>query len=138
MDEGVLKYISIFRFLLNKDPVTLTKTFTDNKLKCASPTTKFSDEHNASPRFDNSVMYPLTLSSTKKNYSPVHNNSGDVNHTSQFNVSETDGVHRQPSVGSVSIPSPSPDDMAPQCISFIGNGFTLCDSIPCILSWLFF
>lgn len=123
----MLKYLSVFRYLMNKDPMTLTKTFADNKLKSASPTSKFSDEHNASSRVDSPVMYSPALNSAKKSFSSIHDSgASDVNHSNPY-ASETDSAPRQLSAGCMSIPTPSVDDMAPQCISFIGNRIALSD-----------
>lgn len=99
--------------------MTLTKTFVDNKLKSTSPTSKFADDRNISSRSDNSPGYYSTFA--KKSFSSMHDDSiSNVNHD-LYDLSETDSAPRHSSVGCMSIPSPSVDDMAPQCISFIGK-----------------
>jgi hypothetical protein len=51
----------------------------------------------------------------------MHDDSISNVNNDLYNLSETDSAPRHSSVGCMSIPSPSVDDMAPQCISFIGR-----------------
>lgn len=90
-----------------KDPVSLSRAFTENKLKTSASF--------ANTNAGDSSGFSLL----KKSYSS--HDATELNH-SHSNVSETDAAapSRQ-SIGSHSIPTPSVDDMEPQCISFIGK-----------------
>ena len=109
-----------YAFSNKEQPMTLTKAFTDSKLKPVL-SSKFSGDRSISSLSDHSPGYFSTFANAQS-YTSMHDDSASqLNHDLEYNLSETDSAPRHASVGCMSIPSPSADDMAPQCISFIGK-----------------
>lgn len=100
--------------------MSFSKSFTDNKIKTDVEPFKYSEEQcNLALYNDSDTSQGITL--LKKNYVSSQDDKNKLNYNSHMNISEIDAAPCHTAMNSLSIPTPSADDMEPQCISFIGN-----------------